>query len=500
MIAHPLPQAARDHTSSLDGPWEVRLEPGAEWWPIVVPFTFEAPLSGIGAGTEIHERIRYRRTFTVPPGWDGRRTLLRFGAVDWRATVAVDGAEVGTHEGGYAHFTFDLGHLPAGGEHEVVVDVEDPADDAAGQAKGKQRGSHDIWYTRTTGIWRSVWLEGVPDEYIADASLSVDTDGTVRAAPGVQVDVIGFDGAPRLWSPGDPFLYDVELRLGDDLVRSYVGFRTIETRGRELVLNGEPLFVRGLLDQGYWPDGVYTPPSPDALRADVEAAKAMGFNLARKHVKVEDPRWYAWCDRLGLLVAQDMPSSHDLSTEVARAGFTAEWTEIIGQLRGHPSIVMWIPINEDWGKPPPAYQRALVRATREADPSRPVVDASGWNQLDDTDLIDVHDYASELTKHEEHREAEIPVWIGECGGISLHVQGHGWPPHFAYRDAGDAQDLLEAYEKLVAQIPPHELAGFVWTQLTDVEGELNGLLTYDRVPKVPFAELRKINERLLASA
>ena len=385
----------------LDGEWEVQLEPQSEWRTIRVPFTFEAPLSGIGAGDEIHERIRYRRTFRAVGG----RTWVHFGAVDWRATVFVDGRELGTHAGGYTSFAFDAGQLERDTEHELVVDVFDPADDAFGQPKGKQRGSHDIWYTRATGIWRSVGLE----------------EGDVMP-----------EAAAR------PF----EM----------------------------PRRIAGVLDQGYWPDGVYTPPSDDALRADVEAAKAMGFNLVRKHMKVEDPRWYAWCDRLGMLVAQDLPSSHDLSTERARMQLHREWMEIIGQLCGHPSIVMWIVFNEDWGRPPPEFQRELVHATREADPSRLVVDASGWIQLEDTDLVDVHDYGAELTKHRGAR-SDIPLWFGELGG---------------------AQD----YRSIVEQVP-RDAVGFVWTQLTDVEQEQNGLLTYDRVPKVDFDEIRAINEEFL---
>jgi beta-galactosidase/beta-glucuronidase len=388
--------------TSLDGEWEVQLEPGGEWRTIRVPFTFEAPLSGIGAGDEIHERIRYRRTFRAP----AERTRVHFGAVDWRATVFVDGVELGAHEGGYTHFAFDAGQLEPGGEHELVVDVFDPAEDAFGQAKGKQRGSHDIWYTRTTGIWRSVWIED--------------------------------DSCPP------PSTGKRERR--------------------------RPVRIAGVLDQGYWPDGIYTPPSDDALRADVEAAKAMGFNLVRKHMKVEDPRWYDWCDLLGMLVAQDLPSSHDLSTQSARAQLHREWMEIIEQLHGHPSIVMWIVFNEDWGHPPPEFQRELVRATRRADPTRLVVDASGWKQLEDTDLVDIHDYGAELTKHRGARD-DIPLWFGELGG---------------------AQD----YRSIVEQIPS-DAAGFVWTQLTDVEQEQNGLLTYDRKPKVDFNEIRKINEEFL---
>jgi beta-galactosidase/beta-glucuronidase len=449
--------------------------------PIRVPFSVESALSGIGAAGEVHERLRYRRLLSVPDGWRGSRILLHFGAVDWRAAVLLDGREVAAHEGGYTRFAVDLGRLA--GEHELVVEVDDPSDDGFGQAKGKQRGSHGIWYTRTTGIWGSVWIEAVADEYISDPSFLAEADGTLLAAPGVEAVVVGLEGQPRRWSPDDPFLYDVELRLGDDLVRSYAGFRTIEAVGREIFLNGEPLRIAGVLDQGFWPDGVYTAPSEDALRADVEAAKALGFNLARKHVKVEDPRWYAWCDRLGLLVAQDMPSSHDLSSPAARERFEREWAEVISDLRGHPSLVLWIPINEDWGEPPPDFQRALVAATRAADPSRLLVDASGWKQLDDTDMVDVHDYGSQLTKHRGVRE-DVPYWFGELGGLSL---GTG---EFAYRHV---EDLAEGYRRIVEQVPA-EAAGFVWTQLADVEGEQNGLLTADRRPKCDPAAIRAVNE------
>jgi beta-galactosidase/beta-glucuronidase len=472
MTSHPLPQAARDEWLALDGDWSVELPAGAGARPIRVPYTFEAPRSGIGAASEVHERLRYLTRFAIPDEWRGRRVLLRFGAVDWRATVSVDGRELGSHEGGYAHWTVDLGELA--GEHELVVEVEDPADDAFGQPKGKQRGSHGIWYSRTTGIWRSVWLEPVPGEYIRDPR-----------ADDVDITVVGLDGEPRLWSPDDPHVYEVELRLGDDLVRSYVGYRTIERRGRELLLNGEPIRLAGVLDQGYWPDGGYTA-TDDELRADVEAAKALGFNLARKHVKVEDPRWYAWCDRLGLLVAQDMPSSHDLSAAAARARFRNEWLEVVGQLRAHPSIVLWIPVNEDWGEPPPEFQRELVAVTRADDPTRLVVDASGWKQLEDTDLVDVHDYGAELTKHVGKRD-DVPLWFGELGGLSV---GTG---EFAYRHVSD---LADGYRRIVEQVPD-DAAGFVWTQLTDVEGEQNGLLTADRRAKANPNAIRAINEAFL---
>jgi beta-galactosidase/beta-glucuronidase len=443
-------------------------------------------------------------TFRVPETW-GARTLIRFGAVDWRATVYLDGELLGTHEGGYTHFTFDAGELEPGSEHELALEVFDPDEDAFGQAKGKQRGSHDIWYTRTYGAWRPIWIEGVPDRYLRDVVLDAHADGTVTA----NGEVVARFEEPRLWSPDDPFLYDVDVRLGDDVVHSYVGFRTIEKRGRELFLNGERLRLAGVLDQGFWPGTVYSA-SDEQLRADVASAKELGFNLARKHVKVEDPRWYTWCDRLGLLVAQDMPSSHDLSTEIARERFLREWLEIVSQLRAHPSVIVWIPINEDWGEPPQDFQRRLARETRTADRTRLVIDASGWKQLDDTDLVDVHDYGSKLTQHVEKRRDDIPLWIGELGGLSLLEAPAAEPPtpggktaspsaplggtgEFVYRRV---DDLADGYRRLVEQIP-EDVAGFCWTQLADVEQEQNGLLTADRRLKADPAAIRAVNERFL---
>jgi beta-galactosidase/beta-glucuronidase len=441
VLSHPLPQARRDL-----------------WLPLLE--------HDFGSDEQHVTRIAFR----IPEEWN-ERTLVRLGAVDWRATVTLDDTVLGTHEGGYTHFTFDAGALEPGSEHELTIEAYDPHDDAFGQAKGKQRGSHDIWYTRTTGAWRPVWIEGVPDEYIRNPQTLLDA---------VEIE------SPRPWSPSDPHLYDVDLRMGDDVVHSYVGFRTIEARGRELFLNGEPLRIAGVLDQGFWPGTVYAA-DDDKLRADVEATKELGFNLARKHVKIEDPRWYAYCDRAGLLVAQDMPSSHSLATAEAREQFEREWLETVAQLRHHPCVVMWIPINEDWGEPPPEFQTELVRATRGADPTRLVIDASGWKQLGDTDLVDVHDYGAELTKHVEKRRDDIPLWIGELGGLST---GTG---EFVYRHV---DDLAAGYRALVEQIPD-DVAGFCWTQLTDVEQEQNGLLTYDRRWKADPAAIREINEAFL---
>jgi hypothetical protein len=280
-------------------------------------------------------------------------------------------------------------------------------------------------------------------------------------------------------------LYDVVVETASgDRVSSYAGFRSVERRGREVLLNGEPVFLRGVLDQGFWPDGVYTAPDEAALRADVEAVKALGFDLARMHVKVADPRWYAWCDRLGLLVAQDMPASHDLSAPEWRENFARELGEVVEQLRGHPSVVMWIVINEDWGEPGAEGQRTLVRQVRDADPTRLVVDASGWKQQpEDTDLLDVHDYGDDLSGHASRDDQ--PLWVGECGGVSL---GEG---DFAYRTVATGEELGAAYARLVSQLG--DVAGFVWTQLADVEGERNGLLTDGREPKLAAEAVREAN-------
>jgi beta-galactosidase/beta-glucuronidase len=495
-VSAPLPREVRARRLSLDGTWQVQLEPGTPFEPIIVPFTFEAALSGIGRGDEIHERLRYRRTFHLPHQWKGLHVLLRFAGVDWRAAVSVDGELVGSHTGGYGHFTFDLGPLDVLRVHELVVEVEDLAEGY--QPRGKQRGSGGIWYTRATGIWRPVWLEAVPPAHISSFSLQGTAEGTldwsVETTEPVEVE-LRVDGravedieAPQLWSPETPHVYPVALTTeSGDRIESYVGFRSIGVDGDRIVLNGEPRRLKGVLDQAYWPDGVYTAPDDAALRADAEAAKAMGFDLARMHVKVADPRWYAWCDRIGLLVAQDIPSPLSLATREAQENFTAELEEIVVQLAGHPSVALWIPINEHWGEPPAKFQRGLVRLVRERDPTRLVIDASGWKQRGDTDLVDVHDYGDDLSGH---RSEGKPLWLGECGGVSLTLdEGED----FAYRHVTSPDELVREYERLVTGID-QSVAGFVWTQLTDVEGELNGLHTRDRRPKAPPEAIRRINQ------
>ena len=377
---YPRPQFVRKEWKSLNGLWQFAFDDGNTFTPtndavlknsaqqILVPFTFEAALSGIGKGKEVHEHVLYRRSFDVPKAWNSRHTLLHFGAVDWDTTVYVNGKEIGRHRGGYTPFTFDITDaLKSEGPQELTVAVYDPADPKGEgwQPKGKQLGSEGIWYTRTTGIWQTVWLEPVsekhltfaqiwslPDSHrimvVAPASGNLGDQMTLTASlshnglsAGEKTETLGATRAmvmdikdPDYWTPEHPALYDVTLTLREDgkvvdEVKTYMAFRSVGIANGRLTLNGKPYFYRGVLDQGFWPDGIYTPPTDAAIRNDVEMTKKMGFNMARKHVKVDDPRWYYWCDKIGLAVWQDMPSSHNLSSKEAQANFTHEW------LRGH---------------------------------------------------------------------------------------------------------------------------------------------------------------------
>lgn len=531
-LDYPRPNALRKEWQSLNGLWEFAFDDAnqgrAKGWMtahslperILVPWSFEAALSGIGKGNEIHEHVWYRRTFEIPPAWRGRRVLLHFGAVDWESTVWVNGMEMGTHRGGYTPFTYDITDaLKPDGVQELVVAVYDPADPQQGayQPKGKQLGSDGIWYTRTTGIWQSVWMEPVHPTHIADVSLEpnaaltemklhMDIAGAVPATLSVSLFRKGKTvyttevrvsesvtlslpiANPELWSPENPALYDVMLTLKQnssvvDEIQTYCAFRTVGIGNGRILLNGKPYFLKAVLDQGFWPDGIYTAPTDEAIRYDVEMARAFGFNAARKHVKVEDPRWYYWCDRLGLLVAQDMPSSHNLSTSGAKENFVQELREVMVVVGKHPSVAMWVLFNENWGDPK-EFQDAIVDMARATDPSRPIIDASGWIQREKTDIIDIHDYGNELKKHAIPNPPR-PKWIGEYGGVALPIEGHTWTKGWGYQSVKTSEELVEKHRFLTDQINDAQgLSGFCYTQLTDVEQELNGLMTYDRLPKV----------------
>ena len=545
---YPRPQMVRAEWSNLNGLWDYAITPlgagrPARWdGRILVPFPVESALSRVTKPVSEQERLWYRRTVSVPNGWRGRRVLLHFGAVDWKALVWVNDRQVGAHQGGYDDFTFDVTDaLRPSGSQTIVVAVEDPTD-AGTQPRGKQlRQPRSIWYTSTTGIWQTVWIEPVGAESIASLRLTPDIEsGTVRVdaetigAPGelraeaadqgrVVARVSGPTGQPlqltipqpRLWSPDAPHLYDLAVTLAVqgkavDRVGSYFGMRSIalgkDGRGRtRMLLNGQPLFEFGPLDQGFWPDGLYTAPTDDALRFDIEQIKALGFNLARKHVKVEPERWYYWCDRLGLLVWQDMPSGDrsigqrdsDLQrSEASAAEYRRELTRLVESHANHPSIVMWVPFNEGWGQ----FETApIVDLIRRLDPTRLVDSASGWTDRGVGDVHDLHSYPGPAAPPLEDARAAV---LGEFGGLGLPIRGHTWQQekNWGYRTFETADALTAAYLALIDKLAPLVSSGLsaaVYTQTTDVEIEVNGLMTYDRaVVKMNRPRIADANRRM----
>jgi hypothetical protein len=487
-------------------------------------------------------RLWYRRTFAAPDLSEGEGLLLNFGAVDWHAEVWVNGQRIGENHGGYQPFSLDVtGALREGGQ-EVVVGVWDPTDSGF-QPRGKQvKEPKGIWYTAVTGIWQTVWTEVVSTTYIEELKIIPDIDqNSVRVGmviggenkpisrilrildSGEVVSSIGVGGRtdimiplrnPKLWSVDSPFLYDLEVELhveGElvDKVSSYFGMRKIAVRKDEkgfnrLFLNNEPLFQYGLLDQGWWPDGLYTAPNDEALKYDVEVTKELGFNMARKHVKVEPARWYYHCDKLGLLVWQDMPSgnydSHKWKslgwTERSKDNYRAELEAMVGALRNHPSIVMWVPFNEGWGQ---HDTKQVVRNVNRLDPTRPVNEASGWNNEGSGHVRDVHSYPGPVTAPLEERRAVV---LGEFGGLGLPIEGHLWwnKRNWGYRTYTSLEELRENYSSRVEQLKPligGGLAAAIYTQTTDVEGEVNGIMTYDRaIVKLDKGQVQSLHQEL----
>ncbi len=517
---YPRPQMVRKDWLNLNGLWQFQI--GELQDPpigqtlkeqILVPFPMESALSGI----EKHaDHIWYRRTFTIPKNWAGQHVLLHFGAVDWETTVWLNGKKIGVHRGGYDPFSFDLTDALKPGENELIVGVTDPTDSGT-QPIGKQRiKPHGIFYTPTTGIWQTVWLEPVPSKaHIEDFVITPDVDaGAVRIkviAPGAteaNIDVL--DGGQviatrasqsldnivlpmpgaHLWSPDDPHLYDLRIDIdrGADSVQSYFGMRKIEIKSdgkfNRIFLNNKFVPEIGLLDQGFWPDGIYTAPTDEAMKYDLQMTKKLGFNLIRKHVKVEPATWYAACDRLGILVWQDMPSTFDSKTDDAKKEFESELDRLIETHRNSPSIILWIVFNEGWGE----YDaERLTKHVQDLDPTRLVNNASGWFDAKAGNIADMHKYPGPGAPQPDPKRAAV---LGEFGGLGLEVSGHTWiqkageHKNFSYHATTDTAQLTEQYCKLYGRlwnlIEQDGLSASIYTQTTDVEGEINGIMTYDR--------------------
>lgn len=573
---YPRPQLVRGDWLSLNGRWQYAFTGFADADPlavpdptrapawagaIVVPFSPETPLSGVGRTLRPDEALWYRRAFRLPAEPGTRRVLLHFGAVDQTCRVAVDGVEVGGHSGGYLPFVLDLTEaLGPDAEHELVVAVRDVTD-TAWLSRGKQSSRPGgIWYTPQSGIWQTVWLELVPIIAVDGLDLLPDpAAGTVvvtvrsdRAPAGSPAEVtISADGEqvaaakvpvgtpvpvalpqPRLWTPEDPFLYDLTVRLADDTVRSYVGLRSFGTgtdeRGHpRLLLNGEPYLPVGLLDQGYWPDGGYTAPSDEALVFDIALAKRLGYTMLRKHIKVEPLRWYHHCDRLGMLVWQDAVSGgtgyHAAVTQVPAVGgphlkdhrhrlfarssaqgrdqFESELHAMIEHLRSVVSLSLWVPFNEGWGQFDAARIAGLVR---ELDPSRPVDHASGWHDQGAGDLHSLHIYFRPV-KAPRRPDARVFA-LTEYGGFSLAIDGHTWGAktfgYKTFRTRESWQDaVVRLHEEQIVPAVAQGLGATVYTQLADVEDEVNGLVSYDRrVVKADEDVFRAMNDRLRDAA
>lgn len=563
---YPRPQLVRNSWQNLNGQWDYAILPkgtapeGAFQGKITVPFAAESLLSGVQKTVGPDQELWYERQLTLSLNRTNKRVLLHFGAVDWEAEVWVNGTRAGSHQGGFDGFSLDISDLLIKGEKQTIrVRVWDPSD-AGPQPRGKQvQNPKGIWYTPVTGIWQTVWLETVPIQHITGVTSSTDWENkNLIFNPEIQsnsqdltvqisvTDTQGFSETksakvgepiqihlpnPKPWSPGAAFLYPVSIKLYQgkkllDEAQSYAAFRDIrmakDANGyQRMVLNGVEVFHYGPLDQGWWPDGLYTAPTDDALLFDIQKTHEMGFNMIRKHVKVEPARWYYHADRLGMLVWQDMPSGDlgnrwEVRPGVIRKGvnrertaasekiFTTEWTEIIKEFKFFPSIVVWVPFNEAWGQ---FKTKEITALTRELDPTRLINSASGGNfELAGNrvvgDILDLHNYPDPVMPDPAVFGTTISLVLGEYGGLGLPIEGHTWQQkdNWGYQSFKSKEELEARYRTLVDdlnELIPKGLAAAVYTQTTDVEIETNGLMTYDRkIIKIPTEVLFQIHQKL----
>ena len=553
---YPRPMMVRPDWQNLNGLWQYAITPKGEKAPenydgdILVPFCIESALSGVQKEVGADNALWYSKSFSVPNKWKNGRVLLHFGAVDWMTDVWVNDVKVGSHTGGYAPFTFDITQALQSKDNEIVMRVWDPTD-VSYIPRGKQvRKPSGIWYTSVTGIWQTVWLESVPDDYIQSvvstpdlekATVKVDVDFTNLTNNDLyQVDVLyegkvvatgkSINGQPvevnmpedfLLWTPDHPFLYDLSIKVFRkgkqiDAVDSYFAMRSFGTQRDDngivrLTLNGKSIFQIGPLDQGWWPDGLYTAPTDEALAYDVQKTKDFGFNMIRKHVKVEPARWYYHCDRLGMIVWQDMPSgdrgpgwntteyfkgSESVRSLESEENYKKEWTEIITALKSQPCIGAWVPFNESWGQ---FKTVEIVEMTKKLDPTRLVNPASGGNFYLTGDILDLHHYPDPKMVLYDPTRATV---LGEYGGIGRKVEGHTWVKDqgWGYVEFDTEEKVTDTYveyaNKLYNMIP-QGFSAAVYTQTTDVEVELNGLMTYDRkVIKLNEKRLLEINRKI----
>ncbi|MBE7172276.1 MAG: beta-galactosidase [Williamsia sp.] len=557
---YPRPQLVRSGWTNLNGLWQYSILPKDQTsipaqfsGNILVPFAVESALSGVAKTVGKDSVLWYKRSFAVA-GAKNKNTLLHFGAVDWLCEVYINGSKVGTHQGGYDPFSFDItSALKKGSQQELAVRVWDPTDDGP-QPRGKQvKRPNGIWYTPVTGIWQTVWLEQVPPTYIVSTKHTPDINKqTLLVAaeiqgsqPGDELKVTALDGSnqvaqqtiagnsltvsipnPKLWSPSTPSLYNLKIALVRkgkvvDEVESYFAMRKVsmapDKNGvQRMMLNDQFVFQYGPLDQGWWPDGLYTAPTDEALKFDIEKTRDMGFNMIRKHVKVEPARWYRYCDELGMLVWQDMPSG-DLGNRwenrpgmIGRATdknrtpeseniYRTEWNEIMQDLYNFPSIIVWTPFNEAWGQ---FKTKEIVNWTMQKDPSRLVNTASGGNFEAVGPIIDLHNYPEPAMPDPAVFGAQRAIVLGEFGGLGLPLESHTWQDrnNWGYQTFKNQDELLKRYTELVDRFPEliqKGLSAAVYTQTTDVEVETNGLMTYDRkIIKMPVETLKQLHSKL----